>query len=91
MWIERLSGRVLRVLTPLGTRYVKPSSPRERLYLAWMFRHFQRLPEPVLSPRQQKLIDRLCSQGEFAFAPDAQSLKEIPLIGTVERSSKYYS
>lgn len=91
MWTERLSGRVLRVLTPLGPRYVKPSSSRERLYLAWMFRHFETLPEPVLSPRQQKLIDRLCNQGEFAFAPDTKSLKEIPLIGTVERSRNYHS
>jgi hypothetical protein len=91
MWTERLSGRVLRVLTPLGPRYVKPSSSRERLYLAWMFRHFPRLPERVLSPRQQKLIDRLCSKGDFAFAPDVESSKEVPLIGTVERWPKYYS
>jgi len=91
MWTEKLSGRVLRVLTPLGPRYIKPSSSRERLYLAWMFRHFHTLPEPVLSPRQQKLIDRLYNQGEFAFAPDAKSVKEIPLIGTVERRPKYHS
>lgn len=91
MWIERLSGRVLRVLTPLGPRYVKPSSSRQRLYLAWMFRHFETLPEPVLSPRQQKLIDQLCRQSEFAFVPDVKNLKEIPLIGTVERSRKYLS
>lgn len=90
MWTEKFSGQVLRVLTPLGPRYIKPSS-KERLYLLWMFRHFQRLPEPVLSPRQQKLIDRLCSNGEFAFVPDAKRLKEIPLIGTVERSRKFHS
>ena len=91
MWIERLSGRVLRVLTPLGPRYIKPSSSRQRLYLAWMFRHFETLPEPVLSPRQQKLIDRLCSQNEFAFVPEAKNLKEIPLIGTVERRRRFDS
>ena len=91
MWIERLSGRVLRVLTPLGPRYIKPSSSRERLYLAWMFRHFETLPEPVLSPRQQKLIDRLCSQNEFAFVPDAKNLNEIALIGTVERGRRFDS
>jgi hypothetical protein len=91
MWTERLSGRVLRVLTPLGPRYVKPSSSRDRLYLVWMFRHFPRLPEPVLSVRQQKFIDRLCNQGEFALAPDAKSMREIPLIGTVERGRQYHS
>jgi len=91
MWMERLSGRVLRVLTPLGPRYIKPSSSRERLYLAWMFRHFQTLPEPVLTPRQQKLIDKLCTKGEFAFAPDMKSFGEIRLIGTVERSRKFHS
>ena len=84
MWIERLSGRVLRVLTPLGPRYIKPSSSRERLYLAWMFRHFPTLPDRVLSHRQQKLIDKLCSKEEGAFTPDVKSLKEMPLIGTVE-------
>jgi len=56
-----------------------------------MFRHFQTLPERVLSPRQQKLIDRLCNQGEFAFAPDLKSVKEIPLIGTVERRRPFNS
>jgi len=91
MWIERLSGRVLRILTPLGPRYIKPSSSRQRLYLAWMFRHFETLPEPVLSPRQQKLIDRLCSQNEFAFVPDAKNLNDVPLIGTVERGRRFHS
>lgn len=91
MWMERFSGRVLRVLTPLGARYIKPSSSRDRLSLVWMFRHFQTLPEPVLTPRQQKLIDRLCSKGEFAFATDVKSVEEIPLIGTVERSHKFHS
>ena len=90
MWTERLSGQVLRVLTPLGPRYIKPSS-KERLYLLWMFRHFPSLPEPVLSPRQQKMIDRLCRNGEFAFVPDAKKLREIPLIGTVERRSMFHS
>jgi hypothetical protein len=90
MWIEKLSGQVLRVLTPLGPPYIKRSS-RERLYLLWMFRHFESLPEPVLSRQQQKLIDRLCSKGDFAFVPDAARLKEIPLIGTIERGSKFHS
>jgi hypothetical protein len=88
MWIEKLSSSVLRVMTPLGPRYVKPSS-RERLYLAWIFRHFPTLPEQVLSPRQQKLISRL--EREFAFVPEGKNLREMPLIGTVERSRTFHS
>jgi hypothetical protein len=88
MWTEKFSGQVLRVLTPLGPRYIKPSST-ERLYLLWMFRHFPSLPERVLSPRQKKLIDRLCSKSDFALVQDAKRLKEIPIIGTVERPSKF--
>ena len=88
MWIEKLSSTVLRVITPLGTRYAKPSS-RERIYLAWMFRHFQTLPEQVLSPRQKKLIARL--EREFAFEPDVKHLSDLPLIGTVERRPQFDS
>ena len=88
MWIEKLSSRVLRVTTPFGSRYVKPSS-KERLYLAWIFRHFPTLPEHVLSPRQQKLISRL--EREFAFEPDDRKVSDLPLIGTVERRPKFHS
>ena len=84
MWGEKLSGGVLRVLTPVGPRYVKLSS-KERLYLLWMFRHIQSRPEPVLSQRQQKLIDRLCADAKFTCKPDGRTLKELPVIGTVER------
>jgi len=90
MWTARLSCQVLRVVTPLGPRYIKPSS-KERLYLLWMFRHFQRLSDVALSPRQQKLIDRLVTQGQPAFLPDPRKLKEIPLIGTVEQQEKFHS
>lgn len=88
MWIGKLSHSVLRVMTPLGPRYAKPSS-RERIYLAWMFRHFPTLPEQVLSPRQQKLISRL--EREFAFVPETKNQAELPLIGTVERQPRFYS
>ena len=90
MWTEKLSAQVLRVVTPLGPRYIKPSS-KERLYLLWMFRHFETLPEPVLSPRQQKMIDRLCSNGNCTYIPDGKRLKDLPLIGTVERGPKFHS
>lgn len=85
MWMQKLSNGVLCVMTPLGPRYVKPSS-KERLYLTWIFRHFPRLPEQVLSPRQQKLVERL--EREFTFVPDDNYVKKLPLIGTVERPRK---
>ena len=43
MWIERLLYGVLRVLTPLGPRYLGPSF-LERAYLLWTFRNFTSLP-----------------------------------------------
>jgi hypothetical protein len=64
MWIERLLYGVLRVLTPLGPRYLGPSF-LERAYLLWTFRNFTSLPLAVLNHRQQKLVDRLCSQQKF--------------------------
>lgn len=89
MWIEKISSRVLRVMTPLGPRYAKPVSNKERIYLAWMFRHFPSLPEQVLTPRQQKLITRL--ERDFPFEPEDKNLSELPLIGTIERGRKFYN
>ena len=40
MWVEKLLAGVLRVVTPLGARYIKPSFAR-RIYLLWIFRHFK--------------------------------------------------
>lgn len=88
MWIGKISSTVLRVMTPLGPRYAKPSS-RERLYLAWIFRHFPSLPEQVLSPRQQSFISRL--EREFPFEPDSKDPRDLPLIGTVERRARFDS
>ncbi len=68
MWIERLLSGVLRVLTPLGPRYLSPSF-LERVYLLWTFRNFTSLPLVVLNHRQQKLVDRLCSQHKFVSLP----------------------
>ncbi|HXZ33180.1 MAG TPA: hypothetical protein VEH30_12950, partial [Terriglobales bacterium] len=64
MWIERLLYGVLRVVTPLGPRYLSPSF-LERVYLLWMFRNFSSLPVVVLNHRQRKLVNRLCSQQKF--------------------------
>ncbi len=43
MWIDKLSAGVLRVLTPVGPRYIKPQFS-QRIYLLWIFRHFEMLP-----------------------------------------------
>ena len=88
MWIERLLDGVLRVLTPLGPRYLSPSF-LERVYLLWTFRNFTSLPLVVLNHRQQKLVDRLCSQQELLSLP--YGMFEQPLIGTVERLSPMHS
>src|SRR5438477_6998967 len=55
MWTKKLSTGVLRILTPLGPRYLKPSLT-QRVYLLWAFRHFEKLPLQVLNRRQQRLI-----------------------------------
>jgi len=62
MWVVKLSNGVLRVLTPLGPRYIKPAF-KQRLQLLWAFRHFEVLPLQVLSPRQRQLIEGEMLQG----------------------------
>jgi hypothetical protein len=83
MLIEKLAAGVVRVQTPLGPRFVMPSFI-QRVYLLWMFRHFPILPHAVLSGRQQRMVDRMCSQQTFASLY-ADSLDELPVIGTIER------
>jgi len=86
MWIERLLYGVLRVLTPLGPRYLGPSF-LERAYLLWTFRNFTSLPLVVLNHRQQKLVDRLYSQQKFVSLAFENGMFDQLLIGTVERLS----
>jgi hypothetical protein len=83
MWIEKLSGGVLRVLTPVGPRYIRPQLS-QRIYLLWIFRHFAMLPLQVLNQRQQKLIDALCAEHRFVSAPRTFELADSPVLGTVE-------
>jgi hypothetical protein len=52
------------------------------LYLLWIFRNFETLPPQVLSARQQKIIDGLCSSYEFISLPP---FDDTPVIGTLER------
>ncbi len=90
MWIERLLYGVLRVRTPLGPRYLSPSF-LARVYLLWTFRNFSSLPLAVLNQRQQKLVDRLCSQQKFVSLAFENGMVDQLLIGTIERLSPRHS
>ena len=80
MWTEKLSAGVLRILTPLGPRYLKPSLS-QRVYLLWVFRHFEKLPLQVLTPRQQRLIATLWAEQRFVSLLQ----EEAAILGTLER------
>jgi hypothetical protein len=82
MWMEKLCDGVVRILTPIGPRYIQPSF-RQRVYLMWTFRHFHTLPQLVLSSWQVKLIETLCAEHHFISLPD--TIEDTPLIGTVDR------
>src|SRR5271168_495232 len=84
MWIDKLADGVVQVQTPIGPRYVMPSFS-QRIYLMWMFRNFPILPHAVLNRRQQRLIDRMCSEQRFASMAYADGMDEAPVIGTIER------
>jgi hypothetical protein len=83
MWIDKLADGVVRVMTPLGPRYLQPSF-LERLYLIWVFRHFRSLPHQVLNRHQQRLIDSLFAYRNFV-AWGRNGSGELPVIGTIER------
>lgn len=83
MWVEKLFAGVLRVLTPLGPRYIKLSFA-QRVYLLWVFRHFQVLPLQVLTSRQRRLIDALCVEPRFVSLTESNGW-EPPILGTLER------
>ena len=80
MWTEKLSAGVLRILTPLGPRYLKLSLA-QRIYLLWVFRHFEKLPLQVLTRRQRRLIATLCDEQRFIPLLD----EEAAILGTLER------
>ncbi|HTS36123.1 MAG TPA: hypothetical protein VMH04_10650 [Candidatus Solibacter sp.] len=83
MLIDKLAAGVVQVQTPLGPRYVVPSFA-QRVYLLWMFRNFPILPHAVLSRRQQRMIDRMCSEQRFASIAYVDHMEEAPVIGTIE-------
>jgi hypothetical protein len=82
MWLEKLSYGLLRVLTPLGPRYLKPSL-LQRFYLLWLFRNFPTLPVKVLTARQQRRIENMCA--EKGFIPLPLDLVDPPVLGTLEQ------
>jgi hypothetical protein len=82
MLIEKLSSGVLRVLTPLGPRYLKPSV-LQRIYLLWVFRNFQTLPLKVLNARQQRLVEAMCDENRFVSW--GVGFDDAPLLGTLEQ------
>jgi len=84
MLLDKLSQGVLRVLTPLGPRYVSPSL-LQRLYLLWIFRNFHTLPLKVLSLRQRRWIDRMCMSHGFVALLELNTLGDIPVLGTLEQ------
>ena len=83
MALEKMFVGVLRVLTPLGPRYIKPSWA-QRIYLIWIFRHFQILPLQVLTAGQRKFMDVLCVEPHFVPLIQANGV-EAPILGTLER------
>jgi hypothetical protein len=83
MLMEKLSRGVLRVLTPLGPRYLRPSFA-QRLYLLWVFRNFTTLPAKVLSARQLRLVDSMCAQNRFVSF-NQNGFEDTPILGTLEQ------
>jgi hypothetical protein len=83
MWFEIIFAGVLRVLTPLGPRYIRPSVP-QRIYLLWIFRHFKVLPLQVLTPGQRRFMDDLCVEPRFVALAQGNGV-DAPILGTLER------
>lgn len=82
---EKLLGGVLRILTPLGARYFRPSL-LQRFYLLWIFRNFDSLPAKVLTPSQLSFIESICQQEALpSLRRDHQFVEDAPIIGTLEQ------
>lgn len=82
MWIDKLVDGVVRVITPVGPRYIQLTFP-QRAYFLWIFRHFDKLPQQVLSAREQRVIDALCVEQRYISLPS--TVAAAPIIGTLER------
>jgi hypothetical protein len=88
VWIAKLRWGVLRLVTPVGPRYVQPSI-LERLYLLWVFRNFSVLPQNVLSRRARNLIENLCMRQHSGNHGFLYAITDQPVIGTVERVPQF--
>lgn len=84
MLIEKLTHGVLKVLTPLGPRYIRPTF-KQRLALLWIFRNFDLLPLQVLSTRQRQLIDELAVEQQFVSIAQDSGIEDEPILGTIEK------
>ena len=82
--VEKIASGVLRVLTPLGPRYVRPTLS-QRIYLLWLFRNFPALAPQILSRRQQRILDGICNQHGFIALSPQNGLYDTPILGTLER------
>jgi hypothetical protein len=82
MWIKKLVDGVVRIITPIGPRYIRLTLS-QRAYFLWIFRHFDKLPQKVLTERQQRFVDQLCVEHRFISLPS--TMDEAPVIGTLER------
>jgi hypothetical protein len=83
MWIDKLAEGILQVDTPIGPRFVRLNW-KQRAYLLWMFRNFPSLPHQVLSPREQRMVDRVCEENGFSSMP-GMGAADAPVIGRIER------
>jgi hypothetical protein len=85
VWMTYLRWGVLRLATPLGPRYVRPSF-LERMYLMWVFRNFKVLRQEVLSRPTRVLIEGLCARQHSQSNGFLFAITDQPVIGTVERN-----
>jgi hypothetical protein len=82
MWMDKLADGVVRIVTPIGPRYIELTF-WQRVYFLWIFRYFDKLPQQVLSVRQQRLVDSLCVDQRFITL--RATVDPARLIGTLER------
>jgi hypothetical protein len=83
--LNYLRWGVLRLVTPLGPRYIRPRF-LERVYLIWVFRNFRVLPQQVLSRTARSLIEELCTRQNARPNGFIYSIIDQPVVGTVERN-----
>lgn len=79
MWIAKISKSLLCFQTPVGPRYAELSL-KERLPIAWMFRHFSDLPLIVLTENQQRRVEEL----RMRASDEPSVMIENNVIGTLD-------